>query len=47
MNNTSEGDESPSPFHANVVVCSDYYTHLTIAQNWSILYLQKEKENLQ
>lgn len=32
MNNTSEGDESPSPFHANVVVWTDYYTNLTIAQ---------------
>ena len=37
MNNISEGDESPSPFHANVVVWTDYYTHLTNAQAYDIM----------
>ena len=33
----SEGDESPSPFHVNVVVWTDYYTHLTNAQAYDTM----------
>ena len=45
MNNISEGDESPSPFNVNVVVWTDYYTHLTIAQAYDIMQTIPKKGN--
>ena len=45
MNNISEGDESPSPFHVNVVVWTDYYKVLTIAPAYDTMQTIPKKGN--